>query len=137
MKLIDMSDYNRAAKTYWGLMVIAGAGVFVWATYRCLNLSPVQSMQFAGLFGLVVLAGSHPIRIPGTRSSFTVGDVFTFLSVLLLGVPAAILIGVTDAFVSSRRTSKRLASWFGGSAMMAVTVFVSGNVFYLALSRYG
>src|SRR5439155_24680489 len=30
MKLIDLSDYNRPAKTYWTVMVIAGASVFVW-----------------------------------------------------------------------------------------------------------
>jgi len=121
MKLIEMSDYNRAAKTYWVVMVCAGAAVFVWALQRCSSLSAVQWAEFAGFLGLVIFAGSNPIRIPNTKSSFTAGDVFTFLSVLFLGVPAAVLIGITDSFVSSRRTSKRSASWIGAPAMMAVT----------------
>src|ERR1700716_1612106 len=122
MQLIEISDYNRAARTYWTVMVIAGASVFVWAIPHCFGFSPAQWAQFAGLLSLVILAGSNPIRIPNTKSSFTAGDVFTFLGVLLLGIPAAILIGMADSFVSSRRTSKRMASWIAAPAMMAVTV---------------
>src|SRR6266849_3523279 len=136
MKLIEMSDYNRAAKTYWVVMVCAGAAVFVWALQRCVSLSPIQWAEFAGLLGLVIFAGSNPIRIPNTKSSFTAGDAFTFLTVLFLGVPAAVLIGITDSFVSSRRTSKRSASWIGAPAMMAVTVFIAGNTFYLVLGQF-
>src|SRR6266478_1632114 len=136
MKLIEMSDYNRAAKTYWFVMVAAGAMLFVWAAQRCLAFSTIQWATFGGLLLLVMVAGANPIRIPNTTSSFTAGDVFTFLSVLFLGVPAAILVGVADAFVSSRRTSKRLASWVAAPAMMAVTVFIAGNAFYFALSRF-
>src|SRR6266404_5836063 len=136
MKLIEMSDYNRAAKTYWVVMVCVGAAVFVWALQRCSSLSAVQWAEFAGFLGLVIFAGSNPIRIPNTKSSFTAGDVFTFLSVLFLGVPSAILVGVADAFVSSRRTSKRLASWIAAPSMMAVTVFIAGHAFYFTLRRF-
>src|SRR5260370_939498 len=111
MKLIEMSDYNRAAKTYWFVMVAAGATLVVWAAQRFLAFSPAQWATFGGLLLLVIVAGANPIRIPNTTSSFAAGDVFTFLGVLFLGVPAAILVGVADAYVSSRRTSKRLASW--------------------------
>src|SRR5437016_3035965 len=136
MKLIEMSDYNRAAKTYWFVMVAAGATLFVWAAQRCLAFSPGQWATFGGLLLLVMVAGANPIRIPNTTSSFTAGDVFTFLSVLFLGVPSAILVGVADAFVSSRRTSKRLASWIAAPSMMAVTVFIAGHAFYFTLRRF-
>src|SRR6266478_163328 len=136
MKLIEMSDYNRSAKTYWTVMVIAGASVFVWAIRHSFGFSAPQWAGFAGLLSLVILAGSYPIRIPNTKSSFTAGDVFIFLGVIFLGVPAAIVIGMFDAFVSSRRTSTRAASWIAAPAMMAVTVLLSGEAFYLALARY-
>ena len=135
MKLIEMSDYNRAAKTYWIVMVSAGAVVFMWALQRCFRLSSIEIFELAGLLGLVILAAANPIRIPGTSSSFTAGDVFTFLTVLFLGVPAAILVGMVDSFVSSRRTSKRTASWIAAPAMMAVTVLIAGEAFYAALNR--
>jgi diguanylate cyclase (GGDEF)-like protein/putative nucleotidyltransferase with HDIG domain len=137
MKLIEMSDYNRAAKCYWFVMVAAGATLLTGAAQICLGLSLRQWAIFAVLLLLAVLAGANPIRIPNTTSSFTAGDVFTFLSVLFLGVAPAIFVGVADAYVSSRRTSKRLASWIAAPAMMAVTVFLGGNAFYFTLSRFG
>ena len=136
MKLVDISDYNRAAKTYWIVMVIAGTIVFAWAAQHSLSLAVPQWAGFAGLLALVILAGANPLRIPNTKSSFTAGDVFIFAGVLFLGIPAAILIGVVDSFVGSRRTSKRMASWIAAPAMMAVTVFITGNAFYIALARY-
>src|SRR5258706_16376916 len=116
-------------------MVIGGAIVFGLAPERCFSCSGIQWAEFAGLLSLVILAGSNPIRIPNTRSSFTAGDVFIFLAVLFLGIPAAIVLGVVDAFVSARRTSKRAASCIAAPAMMAITVFISGKVFYFVLAH--
>src|SRR5256714_10078195 len=127
---------RRATKIYWYAMVFAGAAVCVWAAQRLGSLTSMQWAEFAVLLSVVILASSHPIRIPNTKSSFTASDTFTFLSVLFLGVPAAIVIGVVDSYVSSRRTSKRAASWIAAPSMMAVSVFLSGNVFYLALNRF-
>src|SRR4051812_18515621 len=136
MKLIDMSDYNRAARAYWCVMVLAGAIILMWALAGCAALTSSQWGQFAAFLTLVVVASSYPIRIPNTNSSFTVSDVFTFTACLMLGIPGAVVIAVVDAFVSSRRTSKRAASRIGGPAMNGITIFVSGNIFYLTLSRY-
>jgi len=136
MKLIEMSDYNRAAKTYWTVMVIAGTSVFLWAIRHSFGFSPAQWGGFAGLLSLVILAGANPIRIPNTRSSFTAGDVFIFLGILFLGIPAAIVIGASDALVGARRTSKRATSWIAAPAMMALTVFIAGKTFYFALAHY-
>lgn len=137
MKLIDMADYNRVAKAYWFVMVLAGAVLLTYAMQSCLAFSPGQWTTFGVLLILAVVAAAKPIRIPNTTSSFTAGDVFTFLCVLFLGVPAAILVGMADAFVSSRRTSKRMASWIAAPSMMAVTVFFAGRAFYFTLSRFG
>ena len=137
MKLLDMSDYNRAAKTYWCFMVVAGATFFAWALQRLAILTPMQWAEFAGLLSLVILASSNPIRIPNTNSSFTASDTFIFLAVLFLGVPAAVIIGAVDSFISSKRTSRRGASWIAAPAMMATTVFVAGSAFYFAAQQLG
>jgi diguanylate cyclase (GGDEF)-like protein/putative nucleotidyltransferase with HDIG domain len=137
MKLIEMSDYNRPARVYWAVMVGVGATLLTWAIDRCFSLSLSQLAGLAGILSLIVLSGSQPIRIPNTRSSFTASEVFIFLAVLFLGPPAAIVVGVVDALVSSRRTSKRAASWIAAPALMALTVFIASNAFYFALERYG
>ncbi|HEX8144373.1 MAG TPA: diguanylate cyclase [Pyrinomonadaceae bacterium] len=136
LKLIEMSDYNRAAKTYWAVMVGAGALACVWALYQCLAFSRVEWAQFLVLLGLVAAAGSYPIRIPNTTASLTAGDTFIFLSVLFLGVPAAVVVGATDSFVSARRTTRRATSRLGSPAIMALTVLLAGNAFYFALAAY-
>lgn len=136
MKFIEMSDYNRAAKSYWSVMVAAGALTSVWGLYHCLAFTPVEWWQFLALVSLVVVAGFFPIHIPNTSASVTAGDTFIFLSVLFLGIPAAIVVGVVDSFVSSARTTKRATSWLWAPAMMAVTVFISGNAFYFTLAAY-
>src|SRR6185503_16566336 len=135
MRLLDMSDFNRAARTFWYVMGVVGLAVFAWAVLNMNGLSAIEWAEFAGLLSLVVLAGSNPIRIPNTKSSFTAGDTFTFLAILFLGVPSAILIGIADSFVSSRRTSQRRASWIGAPAMMGITVLITGHAFYFGIEQ--
>lgn len=132
-----MSDYNGAAKIYWSVMVGAGLLTGAWGFYNCLSFTSIEWGEFIALLSLVLITSSYPIRIPNTTASVTAGDTFTFLSVMMLGVPAAILLGVVDSFVSSHRTTKRATSRIGAPAMMAVSVLLSGNSFYLTLFAYG
>ena len=129
-----MSDYNRAARAYWSVMVLAGALTGVWAFYRSLSFNAQEWAVLVTLVSLVMLTGWHSLRIPGTHASFTAGDAFVFLSVLLLNVPAAVIVGVVDTFVCTCRRSKRAATRLGATAMMSVTVFMSGSLFDSLLS---
>src|SRR5947209_6590227 len=131
-----MSDYNRAAKIYWSVMVAAGAFTIAWALRLCLAFNAIEWSQFLALLSLVIVTGCYPIRIPGTTVSFTVGDTFTFLSVIFLGVPAAIMLSAVDAFLGARQTTKKVTNWLGSPAIMAVTTFISGSIFYYTLSAY-
>ncbi len=136
MKLIEMSDYNRAAKIYWSVMVAGGVLTAAWGLYQCLSFAVLQWTEFLALLSLVILTSSYPLRIPNTNASVTAGDTFTFLSILFLGVPAGLVIGVVDSFVSARRTTRRVTSWLGAPSMMAMTVFIAGSAFYVVLKAY-
>jgi diguanylate cyclase (GGDEF)-like protein/putative nucleotidyltransferase with HDIG domain len=131
-----MSDYNRAAKAYWSVMVAGGTLACAWGVYRCLFFSSFEWMEFLALLSLLVITSSQPIRIPATNASVTAGDTFIFLSVIFLGTPAGIILGAVDSFVSARRSSRRATSWLGSPSMMAVTVFMTGNAFYYVLKTY-
>ena len=76
VKLIEMSDYNRAARTYWAAMVVAGALVLLWALYQCLAFTPVEWAQFLALLTLVAAAGSYPMytehRTPVSRRGYII-----------------------------------------------------------------
>jgi diguanylate cyclase (GGDEF)-like protein/putative nucleotidyltransferase with HDIG domain len=136
VKILGMSDYNRAARIYWSVMVAAGTLTAAWAFYQCLAFDSAGWAQFLALLSLVTVTGWYPIRIPGTTACVTVGDTFAFLSVIFLGVPAAIMLSVVDAFLGSKRTTKKVSSWLGAPAIMAVTTFISGYAFYYMLAAY-
>jgi diguanylate cyclase (GGDEF)-like protein/putative nucleotidyltransferase with HDIG domain len=134
--MIDMSDYSRMAKAYWIALVSAGALIVAWALSQCLSFTPSQGLQFLALASFVVLSSSLPIRIPNTSASITGGDAFIFLGAILLGVPAAIVLGAADALFSSLRTSGRATSWLAAPATMSLTVIVSATGFYFLLNAY-
>jgi putative nucleotidyltransferase with HDIG domain len=136
VKLVEMSDYGRAAKLYWRVMVAAGTLVALWAFYQSLSFTPVEWACFIALLSIIIITGCFPIRLPGTTASVTAGDSFIFLSVLLLGVPAGVLLGAVDSFVCSCSTTRRWATRFCAPAIMAVTTLVAGSAFYEALAIF-
>ncbi len=136
MRLIEMSDYNSAAKAYWSVMVAAGALTGIWGLYQCLSFTPLRWAQFIGLIFLVVVSSSYPIRIPGTAACVTAGDTFIFLGAIFFGVPAAVVLGMVDSSVSAVRSTRRVTSWLIAPAVMALTVFIASNAFYLTLANY-
>ncbi|HEX8475348.1 MAG TPA: diguanylate cyclase [Pyrinomonadaceae bacterium] len=132
--MIDMSDYNRATRAYWCVLVVAGTLAAMWALYECLFLTPVAWAQLLVLASLVVVSSIRPLRMPNTFSTLTVADAFIFLGAIFLGVPAAILLGVVDSLSSAVRTSKRTTTRLISTAIMSVTVFASANAFYSTLA---
>ncbi|HZH90900.1 MAG TPA: diguanylate cyclase [Pyrinomonadaceae bacterium] len=134
--MIDMSDYSSIAKVYWIALVSAGALIVAWALSQCLSFTPSQGLQFLALASFVVLSSSLPIRIPNTSASITGGDAFIFLGAILLGVPAAIVLGAADALINSLRTSNRATSWLAAPATMSLTALVSATAFYFLLDAY-
>ncbi len=136
MKFIDMSDYSRGARAYWFALVAFGAPVGAWGFYQCLWFTPAQWAQLLVLASFVVISSLKPIRIPNTTASVTAGDTFIFLGAIFLGVPAAVVLGVIDSFISSLRTTKRATSWLAAPAAMAMTVFIAAGAFYLLLAVY-
>jgi putative nucleotidyltransferase with HDIG domain len=134
MMRFDMSDYNRAARSFWWVSITLGGVTISYAAVHVLRLGRVELLELAALTAAAFAVGLHPIKIPGTQTSITPGDVFVFLAVLLWGAPAATLIATADAAVTSCRTSKRLTSCLGGPAMISVSIFVSATIFERLLS---
>ena len=63
------------------------------------------------ILGLAMLIGSRiTIEIPRAKGHISVSDTFVFLTLLLFGGQAAVLLAATEALTSSRRFSKK-PSW--------------------------
>ncbi len=132
MRFIEMNDYNRAARIYWWASTVVGATAFAYSAAKVLTLGTIALSQITLLMAFTYLAGLRPIRIPGTKTSITPGDIFIFLTALFWGAAAATIVAAADAFVASYRTSRRWTSRIGSVAWMSVAVLVSATLFEVA-----
>lgn len=131
--MIDMSDYNPYARTYWWAATIAGSLTLGHAIFEVSRLDNIALVQVVALTALAFLIGLSPIRIPGTQSLIYPSDIFVYLTALYFGAPAATLVAVIDAFAATYRESKRWTSRLGCPAMMAIAIFVSSKFFEITL----
>jgi signal transduction histidine kinase len=124
-----MPDYNRKAATYWWLMVLLGSAVLAHAL-RQVALEPWRAwLQILACTALAMLAGLMPVRIPRSANSFTAGELFIFLLLLVNGPEAAAIASACEAFIGAWRTSRRWTSRIASPAMAAVAMFCAGSLF--------
>jgi signal transduction histidine kinase len=128
-----MPDYNRRAALYWWTFVLAGA-VLLAASLNQIAAMPAASwVRIAIGTALAMAAGLVPVRIPRSNNSFTAGEIFIFLLLLLDGTAAAALASTCEAAVGSWRSSRRWTSRIASPAMAAVAMTVAGSLFHAAL----
>ncbi len=124
-----MPDYNRAATAYWWCAVLAGALLIALCLLHVAKRPPAELAQVAAGVALAVVAGLFPVRVPGTRTSFTAGDICIFLVLLLFGPQAAALAAAGDSAAGSARSSRRWTSRLASPAITAIAMFAVGSVF--------
>ncbi|HEV7915572.1 MAG TPA: hypothetical protein VGP22_17540, partial [Albitalea sp.] len=127
-----MPDYNRKATAYWWTVVLLGAVVLLHSAQHLAGLPGTSWLHVAGATMLAMLAGLVPVRIPRSTNSFTAGEIFIFLLLLLHGPQAAAIASACEALVGSARTSKRWTSRIGSPAMAALAMFCAGSVLQAA-----
>jgi signal transduction histidine kinase len=135
-----MPDYNRRATAYWWAVVLLGLAVLAHSLQHLVALPARAWVYLVGGTLLAMLAGLVPVRIPRSTNSFTAGEIFIFLLLLLNGPQAAALASACEALVGSWRTSKRWTSRIASPAMAAVAMFGAGSLLQAgldALKRHG
>ncbi len=124
-----MPDYNRPAVLYWWLATASGSLLLLWCV-RQVSTLPAWSIVQVGVGILFALgAGLFPVRIPGTRVSFGVGELTIFLILLLMGPAAATVLAAAEAALGSYRTSRRWTSRLGSPAMATLAMFAAASLF--------
>src|ERR1044072_8049217 len=131
-------DRQSLKKTYMLTVIAAGAVVVIYSAIRL----PVAKldMRFAALAILTVAVASRlTVRIPRISGHISVSDTFFFLTMLLYGGEAAVLLAAVETLTLSLHfgrkqiLSKRLTIAFN-SAMMACATFVT---FMVVQSLFG
>jgi signal transduction histidine kinase/CheY-like chemotaxis protein len=131
------------AAPYMYALIAAGVSVLV---YAALNLE-LHQLDFRFLLLAlitVVLASRIAIQIPRISGQITVSDTFIFLTMLIYGGEAAILLAAAEGVCSSLRISRKPITVVFNSCMMAVATFLTvctlryffGSVTELARGAY-
>ena len=129
-----MPDYTPQAAAYWWAAVVAGSCVLVWSFVWLLAQPWTVWAQVGAALALSVGSGLFPIRVPGTKQSFAVGEIFVFLVLLALGPQAAVLAAAGETALGACRTSKRLTSRLLTPAVTALALGSTGWGLQRALS---
>jgi signal transduction histidine kinase/CheY-like chemotaxis protein len=119
-------NQENLTKTYiWATTLGGGAVYFLAAYWLNLRLLDVRFLSIAIL--TLLLSSRIAIKIPQFSSHISVSDTFIFLTLLLYGGEAAILMAATEALLSSARFCRKsttvLFNWGCASLSTCITAY--------------
>lgn len=120
-------DSNKFTKPFMWLVVVFGAAACLLSIIRF----PVAEidLKFLALATITILLSSRiGIEFSSHKVQITVSDTFVFLTFLLYGGEAAVLVAGAEAFCSSLRFSKLWFTRFFNAALLATATFFSSIV---------
>jgi signal transduction histidine kinase len=120
-------DVNRVqfGQVYMWSLVIAGAAIVLVSLF----FLPFQELDapFAFLCLMVMASALIAIPIPRVSGRITVADTFVFLTMLLYGGPAAILVSALEGVAATLIISKRPRTILFNSAILATSTFFTAS----------
>ena len=135
MKVFDTND-NSITNGYRILLISVASIVLFWALINCFSFAAAEIGVLIGLICLTFIAGLFPIKVPDTQTVISAFDTLVFLSLIYLGVPAAILTVAIGAFAARLRATSPVSGKLTCAAISIVGVFGAGQAFYFALRHY-
>ncbi|MGH9945876.1 MAG: putative bifunctional diguanylate cyclase/phosphodiesterase [Pyrinomonadaceae bacterium] len=115
---------SKFVNLYNWVIIVLGAGALA-ITIPLVNLADL-GFPFL-IFGLVtlVVASRIVVRIPKIDGHISVSDTFIFLSILLFGGEAGIILATFDGVVASARLAKSKTTFIFNIAVYALSAFVT------------
>jgi len=118
---------QRFINRYMWLVVAAGVTMFVYSL--CALPYPNLDFRFCLLFLLTVLVSSRiAIKVPRVNTTITVADSFVFLTLLLYGPEAAVLVAAADGLSAGLHLSKRWITVLFNAAAAGCAAFITGAI---------
>ena len=118
-------------QVYMWSLVIAGAAIAIGSLYYCLFTSSMLTFHLSCL--MVMASSLIAIRIPRVSGRITVADTFVFLTMLLYGGAAAILVSALEGVAATLIISKRPRTILFNSAILATSTFFTSTVLNLVV----
>ncbi len=132
IELVTMSaaevNINRPqfGQLYMWALVTSGAALVLTSLFQ-LPLGELDG-HFLLLCLLVIATSLVAIRIPSVSGRITVADTFIFLTLLLYGGAAAVLVSALEGIAATLVISKRLRTVLFNSASLATSTFITAVV---------
>ncbi len=115
---------ERLNQVYLWLIIAAGATVALFsAGHLALRTIDVRFLLLALV--TVLISPRLSIQIPRVKAHISVSDTFVFLSLLLFGGEAAILLATAEALCASLRIGCRVRTYLFNAAVMACATFLT------------
>ena len=114
---------QRFANPFMWSVVVAGAAACLYSAYRL----PVAELDLLFLLLAVatVITSHITVPLPGVNGRITVSETFIFLTMLLYGGEAAVLLAAVDGFCSSRLISRKVITLSYNAAQLAVSTLIT------------
>src|SRR5437870_2176924 len=106
------------------VMVAVGAVVVLFSLHR-LSFNDLNWRFLLLCVATLIIASRVTIKIPRVKGEITVADTLIFLTILIYGGEAAILLAAAEGFFSSLRLSKKPRVFLFNTAQMASSTFVT------------
>ncbi|MCA1817821.1 MAG: HAMP domain-containing histidine kinase, partial [Acidobacteria bacterium] len=120
-------DTNPVTRAYLWLIILLGAASYAVS----LATLPVAHLdaRYVTLALLTLLVGSRfSIQIPSVSAHISVSDSFIFLTLLLFGGEAAVLVAALDGFFTSLRFTRKPRTLLFNAAVVAFSTFATAEI---------
>jgi signal transduction histidine kinase len=106
----------------WAIVALGSAAL----AYSVIRLpAELLDLRFLLLLVLVCLSSHVAVRIPRVSGRITVSDTLVFLTILLLGGEAAVLLSALEGVYASLRISRKARTLLFNSAALALSTFLT------------
>jgi diguanylate cyclase (GGDEF)-like protein len=118
---------QRFINRYMWLVVAAGAAIFFYSLCT-LPFAKLDSRFFLLFLLTVVINSRIAIKVPRVNTTITVADSFVFLTLLLYGPEAAVIVAAADGLSAGRHLSKRWITVLFNAAAAGSAAFITGVI---------
>ena len=115
---------SKVFKSYRWSVIVLGIAVILFSFYRFDFLKASYSYFLFSIFTLV-FASRIVVKIPRVKGFVSVSDTFIFLSILLFGGEAGIMLSTADAVIPSYKLAKTRVTFLFNIAVFAVATFAT------------
>ena len=123
---------SRACRLYVAAIGWGGLALFAWCAVSLARSPFFAQTQWIVITALTFATGRLTLKVPSVEARFSFSEMFAFASVLLFGPEAGAVTLAVDSLIVSGRHRMTFAQTIFNFGNLALSVWISGSLFFLA-----